>query len=105
MGSVAAPQTLPTGRASDAGSYRGPQAAVAVVASADCWMAQTHLAWQRGLSRVARDHLPQSFHSGTGCIEERVAGAFTAHPGHASFAPSHAENGRSWPDPRRGIDQ
>jgi hypothetical protein len=48
---------------------------------------------QRGLSRVPRDHLSHSLHTGPWCPEEGVAGALAAHPGYAPFAPSHTEDG------------
>lgn len=72
LGSIAASQGLQTGRAPDASSYCDQQAPVAVVASADCWVAQTRLAGQQGLPRVTRDHLPQSFYSGTGALKKEL---------------------------------
>jgi len=49
--------------------------------------------------------LSHTLHTGPWRPEEGVAGALAAHPGHAPFVPSYAEDGRSRQDSRQGIDQ
>ena len=77
------------------GAHRGRQAPIAVVAGADCRVAQAYLPGRRELPSVTRDHLSQPLHSGPWRPEERAVAAFEAHTSNAPFAPSHAEDGQS----------
>ncbi len=59
------------------------QAPIAVVARADCRVAQAGPSRQQGLPSITRGDLPHALHSSTWRIEEGVAGAFTLNPSHA----------------------
>jgi hypothetical protein len=63
-------QVLQTRCESRIGPNRGPQVTGAVVAAADCWLAQADLSLRREPPRVTRNHLPQSVHSSAWRLEE-----------------------------------
>ncbi len=104
LGSRTSSQALQAGAEPDAGTHRDREASKAVVARADCRMAQAYLS-AREPPRVTRDHLSQPLHPGARRPEEGAPAALEAHPRHASVPAPHPEDRYPWQDRRRGVDQ
>ena len=73
-------------RNGDQECYRGRKTQNAVVAGADCWLAETYLPERRELSGVTRNHLSQPLHSSSWGTEERTGATFEVHSINAPFA-------------------